>query len=156
MKEATDRALAVAFERRADVLDARERVEDAQRHLLVAEDALRSEITLGGASRVGEPGSAAMAREGRDHGEFRMKDGTANGTLKIDLALERTAERNAYRNALIALEGAVRDWQKAEDGLKSTVREDMRALSQTREQLRIQSRAVELAAFLQLIAQLAQ
>ena len=146
MKAATDRALAVAFGRRADVLDARERVEDAQRHLLVAEDALRSEITLGGAARVGEPGSAAMAREGRDHGEFRMKDGTANGMLKVDLALERTAERNAYRSALVALEAAVRAYQKAEDDLKATVRQDMRALSQTREQLAIQSRAVELAA----------
>ena len=146
LKAATDRALAVAFERRTDVLSARDRVEDAQRHLLVAEDALRSEITLGGAARVGEAATPAMGAEGRDHGEFRMKDGTATGSLKVDLALERTAERNAYRNALIALEAAVRDWQKAEDGLKSTVREDMRALSQTREQLRIQSRAVELAA----------
>ena len=146
LKEATDRALAIAFERRTDVLSARDRVEDAQRHLVVAEDALRSEITLGGAARVGEPGSAAMAREGRDHGEFRMKDGTANGTLKVDLALERTAERNAYRSALVALEAAVRAYQKAEDDLKATVRQDMRALSQTREQLAIQSRAVELAA----------
>ena len=146
LKEATDRALAVAFERRTDVLSARDRVEDAQRHLVVAEDALRSEVTLGGAARVGEAATPAMGAEGRDHGEFRMQDGTATGTLKVDLALERTAERNAYRNALIALEGAVRDWQRAEDGLKAMVREDMRALSQTREQLRIQSRAVELAA----------
>ena len=141
----TGRALEVAFGRRGDVRNARDRVEDAQRHLLVAEDALRSEITLGGAARVGEPATAAMAREGRDRGEFKMKDGTATGSLKIDLAFERTEERNAYRNALVALETAVRDYQKAEDDLKATVRQDVRALSQTREQLAIQSRAVELA-----------
>ena len=146
LKEETDRALATAFERRADVLSARDRVEDAQRHLLVAEDALRNEVTLGGAARVGEAATPSMGADGRDHGRFRMKDGTATGSLKFDLALERTKERNDYRNALIALEGAVRDWQKAEDELKATVRGDMRALSQTREQLRIQSRAVELAA----------
>ena len=146
LKEATDRMLAVAFERRTDVLSARDRVEDAQRHLLVAEDALRNEVTLGGAARVGEAATAAMGADGRDHGSFRMKDGTATGSIKIDLALERTKERNDYRNALVALESAVRDWQKAEDELKATVREDMRALSQTRTQLRIQSRAVELAA----------
>jgi outer membrane protein TolC len=87
-----------------------------------------------------------MAAEGRDHGEIRMKDGTVSGTLKVDLALERTAERNAYRNALVALEAAVRAYQKAEDDLKATIRQDMRSLSQTREQLAIQSRAVELAA----------
>ena len=39
----------------------------------------------------------------------------------------------------------MRDYQKAEDELKTEVREDLRALAQTREQLRIQSRAVELA-----------
>ena len=146
MKDATDRAIAVAFARRADILSSRERVEDAQRHLLVAEDALRSEITLGGAARVGEAATASMAREGRDHTEFKMRDGTASGNLKIDLALDRTKERNAYRSALIALEGAVRDYQKAEDELKATIRQDMRSISQTREQLAIQSRAVGLAA----------
>ena len=146
MKDATDRAIAIAFARRADILSSRERVEDAQRHLLVAEDALRSEITLGGAARVGEAATASMAREGRDHTEFKMRDGTASGNLKIDLALDRTKERNAYRSALIALEGVVRDYQKAEDELKATIRQDMRSISQTREQLAIQSRAVGLAA----------
>lgn len=146
MKETADRAIAVAFERRADILTVRERVEDAQRHLLIAEDALRSEVTLGGSAGVGEAASASMAREGRDHGEFRMRDAKASGTLKIDLALDRTKERNAYRSALVALEGAVRDYQKAEDDLKATIRQDIRSLSQTREQLAIQSSAVDLAA----------
>lgn len=146
LKEATDKAMAVAFERRADILSVRERVEDAQRHLLIAQDALRSEVTLGGSANIGEAATASMAREGRSHADFRMRDATASGSLKIDLALDRTKERNSYRNALVALEVAVRDYQKAEDDLKATIRQDMRSLTQTREQLAIQSRAVELAA----------
>ena len=145
-QDATDRALAVAFERRSDVMTARDRVEDAQRHLLVAEDALRSEFTIGGSAKVGTAATPSMAAQGVDHTSFRMRDGSATGSFKIDLALDRREEGNAYRSALVALESAVRDYQKAEDGLKATVRQDIRELAQTREQLAIQSRAVELAA----------
>ena len=144
-QEAAERALAIAFERRSDIATARDRVEDAQRHLAVAEDGLRAEVTLGGAASVGEAASASTSRLGRSHAPFRMRDASGTGSLKIDLPLERTQERNSYRNALVALEGAVRDYQRAEDELKTSIREDMRALAQTREQLRIQSRAVELA-----------
>ena len=144
-QEAADRAIAIAFERRSDIATARDRVEDAQRHLAVAEDGLRAEVTIGGAASVGEAATASTSRVGRSHAPFRMRDASASGTVKIDLPLERTKERNSYRNALVALESAVRDYQKAEDELKTEVREDLRALAQTREQLRIQSRAVELA-----------
>ena len=146
MKEATDRALETAFANRTDVLSARERVEDAQRRLLVAEDALRNEITIGGSARAGQAATAATAAAGESHAPFRLRDATGVANVSIDLALHRTSERNAYRSALVSLESAVRDYQRAEDGLKTTVREDMRALSQSREQVSIQRRAVELAA----------
>ena len=145
MKERTDRAIAVAFSNRLDVLTFRDRVEDAQRHLLVAEDALRAEVTLGGSAAVGESASAGMAAEGRDHGRFRVRDATAGARLTIDLPFERTSERNAYRSALLGVEQAVRAYQAQEDGFKRTVRQDMRSLSLTAERLRIQFRAVRLA-----------
>ena len=144
VQDPAERAIAVAFERRSDIATARDRVEDAQRHLSVAEDALRAEITLGGAASVGEA-AAPTSQVGRSQPHFRMRDSSSSGSLKIDLPLERTQERNSYRNALVALESAVRDYQMAEDELKTAIREDVRALSQTREQLRIQTRAVELA-----------
>ena len=145
LKERTDRAIALAFERRLDVRTGLDRIEDAQRHLAIAEDALRAEVTLGGSARVGEAATASMGREGRDHGEFRMRDATYGATLKVDLPLDRTAESVSYRNALVAVERAVRDYQALEDGLKRTIRQDMRALSLTAERLRIQYRAVGLA-----------
>ena len=145
MKSAADRAVAFAAGRREDFRTHRDRVEDAQRHLVVAEDALRAEVTLGGRAAVGQAATAAMGAEGRDHADFKMSRASYDASLTIDLPFQRTAERNAYRLALVALEEAVRDYQRAEDELKATVREDLRTLSQTREQLRIQFRAVALA-----------
>ena len=145
MKRRTDRAIAIAFSNRLDVLTYRDRLEDAQRHLVIAEDALRAEVTLGGSAAVGESASASMGAEGRDHGRFRVRDATAGARLTIDLPFERTSERNAYRSALLGVEQAVRAYQAQEDGLKRTVRQDMRALALTAERLRIQFRAVRLA-----------
>lgn len=145
MKERADRAVAIAFERRPDVATARDRIEDAQRHLAIAEDALRAEVTIGGTARVGEAASSSMAREGRRHADFEVRDATYGATIRVDLPLERTAEAVSYRNAVAAVEKAVREWQALEDGLKRTVRQDLRDLSLTEERLRIQFRAVELA-----------
>ena len=50
-----------------------------------------------------------------------------------------------YRNALISMEQAVRAYQSEEDALKRAIRQDMRQLSQTKEQLKIQFVAVQLA-----------
>ena len=146
MKARADRATRIAFENRPDVRTARDRIEDAQRHLAIAEDALRAEVTIGGTARVGEAASSSMGAAGRDHGDFKVRDATFGATLNVDLPLERTAEAVSYRNAIAAVEKAVRAWQELEDSLKRTVREDVRSIALTEERLRIQFRAVELAA----------
>ena len=145
MKDRADRAMRIAFENRPDVRTARDRIEDAQRHLAIAEDALRAEVTLGGSARVGEAASSGTAASGRDHADFKVRDATYGATLTVDLPLERTAEAVSYRNAVAAVEKAVRAWQELEDSLKRTVREDVRSIALTEERLRIQFRAVDLA-----------
>lgn len=145
MKIRTDIAIQLAFENRLDFISYKDRIEDAQRHLVIAEDAFRTEVTIGGSAHVGEAASPSMGAEGKNHTDFKVENAAYNGSLKIDLPLERTAERNSYRNALIALERAVRSYQEQEDRLKQTIRQDMRNLSQELENLRIQQRAVQLA-----------
>ena len=145
MKIRTDIAIQLAFENRLDFISYKDRIEDAQRHLVIAEDAFRTEVTIGGSAHVGEAASPSMGAEGKNHTDFKVENAAYNGSLKIDLPLERTAERNSYRNALIALERAVRNYQEQEDRLKQTIRQDMRSLSQELENLRIQQRAVQLA-----------
>ena len=89
--------------------------------------------------------SPSSRRSGVEHGRLHPRETTVNPLLTIDLPIERRAERNAYRQALMAVEESVRDYQAEEDALKNTVRGDMRAMSQTKENLRIQYLAMNLA-----------
>ena len=146
LKRRTDVALAIAFSNRLDFISCRDRLEDAQRHLLIAEDALRAEVTLGAAATgFADTVGPKSRREGIEHGEFHPKDWRLTPVLTVDLPIERRKERNDYRNALIAVEAAVRAYQSEEDALKSTVRGDMRSMSRTKDDLQIQFVAMNLA-----------
>lgn len=140
-----DEAIRRAFSNRLDFATHRDRIEDAQRRVLIAEDALRAEVTIGASASAGSAASPSMGRDGIGHAPFKPKNSALSGALTVDLPFERTGERNAYRASLIALEQAVRAYQEQEDGLKRTIRADVRDLMQTEENLRIQFRAVELA-----------
>lgn len=137
------KALELAFANRPDFRNTLERVEDAQRAVLIAEDSLRGEVTLGGSASIGE-GRGAMSGNQPD-GSFRTTRGSYGGLLKVDLPIERTSERNRYRNSLISLEKAVRSYQAAEDQIKQDVFGKLRDLRENRERLVIQIQAVKLA-----------
>ena len=47
LKARTDAAIAIAFSNRLDFATSRDELEDAQRRLLIAEDSLRAEVTVG-------------------------------------------------------------------------------------------------------------
>ena len=146
LKRRTDTAIALALSNRLDFASGRDRIEDAQRRLLVAEDALRAEVTLGAsAANFAATANVDDRRNGVNHGRVHPRDYTLNPLLTVDLPIERRKERNAYRNALIAVESAVRAYQADEDALKSTVRGDMRAMTQTKDNLQIQYVAMNLA-----------
>ena len=138
-----EKALELAFANRPDFLNTMERVEDAQRAVLVAEDSLRGELTIGGSASIGE-GRGAMSGNQPD-AKFRPKEGSYGALLNVNLPIERTAERNRYRNSLISLEKAVRSFQAAEDQLKQDVKSKLRDMLENRERLVIQIQAVELA-----------
>ncbi len=134
-------SIRVAFENRPDFRTNIDKLEDAQRKVLVAEDALRAEVTLGGTASAGE--GAGSGADG--NGDFKLNESRLGGLLNIDLPFERRSERDAYRSSLINLESAVRSYQAAEDSLKEAVRRNVRQLREKREQLKIQYTAVSLA-----------
>ncbi len=136
-------AIALAFEFRLDLRTAKGRVEDAQRKVMVAADALRPELTLLGTAAAGERRSISSADS--DDAEIDFDHGTYRALLTLDLPLERTSERNEYRKRLIALEQAVRNLQELEDQVKLDVRGTLRDLLESREGLQIQNQAVALA-----------
>lgn len=143
LKGRVEAAIRLAFEHRPDFQTFIDRVEDAQRHLVIAEDAFRAELTLGGTASVGEGVSSGSASQG--DGDFKVSEARLGGLLTLNLPFERTKERNVYRNTLIQLEAAVRTFQAEEDKLKQSIRKAIRDLRERREQLIIQFGAVSLA-----------
>ena len=143
MEIGIDRALSLAFAHRLDLQTARDKVEDAQRGVLIAEDRLRAEVTLGATASAGEGRSASSASA--DNATLDLGRATLSGLLTIDLPFHRTAERNAYRESLITLEKAVRGYQSQEDAIKRDVAQKLRDMLENREKLSIQFIALGLA-----------
>lgn len=137
-------AIRIALAQRFDLLTQLGRVEDAQRQVRVAADALRTELSLFGSVNVGERRSLSNAASDSSN-QLNPSKGVYQGLLTLDLPLERTAEANAYRNSYIILEQAVRDTQALEDQIKLQVRNQLRDLEQARASLKTQDQAVKLA-----------
>ncbi len=138
------RAIELALEHRLDLMTQLGQVYDAQRSVVVAADALGAELTLLGSVATGEGRSIGSA-DAPGNTDLRFDRARYEALLTLDLPLERTAERNAYRNSYINLERAIRDAQELEDSVKLDVRNGLRDLLESRESLRIQSLAVQVA-----------
>jgi outer membrane protein TolC len=131
-----------ALENRLDMRNAAERVQDAQRAVVIAADALRAEISLLGSAKAGNRQSLGTTRDGNK--QLELSKGILSGLIAIDLPIERTAERNAFRNAITGLERAVRNAQQKEDEIKLQVLGGLRDLSESKESIATQLEAVRL------------
>ena len=138
------KAVRIALDRRLDLRSQLARVEDAQRQVRVAADALRPELSLFGAAALGERRSLSSATSANSS-QLNPNKGVYQGLLILDLPLERTAEAHTYRDSYITLEQAIRTTQELEDQIKLEVRNQLRNLEQTRASLKIQYQAVTLA-----------
>ena len=137
-------AIRMAIENRLDLQIARMRTEDAARRIVVAEDAFRPEVTLGGRVRAGES-RANLGAAGQDNARLDLGERRSSAFLHVDLGFDRRRERIAYRRALIALDAAHREAAQLEDRVKLEIRDALRRLHQTREALQIQQQAAALA-----------
>jgi outer membrane protein TolC len=134
----------LAFENRLDLRVIQGNVYDAQRAVVVSADALRPELTLLGSASVGEGRSLGSVTDS-DSWNFGLSKSRYNAILTLDLPFERTREMINYRNSIINLERTVRDLQEFEDSIKLDLRDTLRDLLQTREELVIEVLAVTLA-----------
>lgn len=136
-------AVELAIKHRLDFRVLQDRVDDAQRAVVVAADALRAGLTLTGTAQVG--GRRGITTAGLSNAYLRPGRGRYSAEILLDLPWERTAERNAYRDSYIVLERAVRAVQGLEDQIKLEVRDALRSLLKARASYKIQTQAVELA-----------
>ena len=133
-----DAAVTTALEKRLDLLSAHERVEDAERQVSVAKNALLPSLTANGAYQVQSdppPGS-----RGNELG-FRNDSYQAGFTLEIPL--ERTNERRNLRAAMVGLDRARRALDLAEETVIVNVRDDLRRLRSQEDQIKIQRAIIE-------------
>ncbi|MBI1321396.1 MAG: hypothetical protein GC168_20930 [Candidatus Hydrogenedens sp.] len=132
-----EEAVEVAEVSRLDLHTARERMDDAERKVLVAANNLKPGLDL--------ILQADIANSGRDDfADLDIDRARWNAGFDLDLPLDRKAERNAYRSALINFERARRETSLAEDTVKLQVREAWRDLEQARRNYDTALKSVEL------------
>jgi outer membrane protein TolC len=141
MKE--EDALGTALDNRLDLKVLLGKVNDSQRKILVAADALRAGLTLTGSAQIGESRDLGLASE--PNARLRLGDGAYGIGLLLDLPWERTAERNAYRESFIALEASVRNVQELEDQIKLEIRNALRSRQSSWDSVLIQQQALKVA-----------
>jgi len=136
-------AIDLALENRLDLRTAVGNLYDAQRQVIVAANALEANLDIRASGSFGQRRSAGSA--GSPNAELRPERGTYDLTAAADLPWQRTSERNNYRKSLIDFEKAARDLQQTEDQVKQDIRNDLRTLLTSRESIKIQLVAVNVA-----------
>jgi len=129
-------ATAIALANRLDLMTTRDQLEDAERNLAVAADALRADVRLSGGVSANE-----SRRNGGDWTPGRGWD----ATLRADAPWSRRSERNAYRRQLLAIDQRRRSVEGMEDSITLDVRRDLRAVETAKRSYEIQRSALEVA-----------
>ncbi|MBN2581551.1 MAG: TolC family protein [Planctomycetes bacterium] len=133
-----EKAMAVALARRLDLKNTRGQIDDAEREVTVAADALKGDVRLVGGMNVH---SMPQAKAGR----FMFHEGIYEFGLEVDLPLDRLNERNAYRNSLIDYDVALRTYMEQVDTIKQSIRQSLRQLRTSQQTYEIQKNSVDLA-----------
>lgn len=134
VEQAVERALA----NRLDLMTAQDQLEDADRAVLIARDALRAGLDFSISTNTNtEPSTKAV--------KFQFEQGSYTASLLADLPIDRKQERNAYRQALIGLESEKRSFSLMRDNVKLEVRRAYRSLERAGSTVEIRRIGVELA-----------
>ena len=133
-------AVATALERRLDLANTRDGVDDAQRKIVVAEDGLEGDVDL-----VASIGYASDPLQSQQSARLAFHKGDYSVGFDIDMPVDRLQERNALRETEIQRKQAQRALARLRDDVILQVRQAYRQLEQSRQSYEIQNRSVELA-----------
>lgn len=132
-----DHALPFAIQNRLDHLTILDQFDDSRRKVIVAEDQLRSGLTLGVTAN-------AVSRDGQPL-NYDFQHTTWATTLSWQLPIDLLPQRNGYRSSIIGLEAAARACASSEDNIEAGLRGELRAMRTQAESYQIQLNAVSLA-----------
>jgi outer membrane protein TolC len=117
-----------------------DRVEDAQRGVALAKDALKPQLDLVASGSISSAQEQGTGFPLPDPNRYQWSAG-----LDADLGLDRKAERNEYRSALITQQQAQRACEQRKDEIELEVRESWRTLEQAKRNYEISEIGVKLA-----------
>ncbi len=123
---------------RLDLQTTRDRVDDAFRRVSNSKNNLLPDLTLSLGSAVGNKTDDPANR-------IDASTLTYDGSLQLDLPLDRVAERNRYRASLIGLEAAKREVIQSEDQVVSDVRSSIRGIRSAITSVELQRKGIEIA-----------
>lgn len=139
-----EKAIEAALNQRLDLANAYDQTLDAQRHVEVAADALKADVTLVGLYSPANDNSRRYAF-GADPGDLQRIRDRYEAALRVELPLDRQAEKNQYKRTLIALAQQQRNHQKLTDQIILEVRKAYRDCQEARRRFQVQKEALQLA-----------
>jgi len=133
-------SIRIALAARLDYLNLKEQLEDAEREVKLAANALLPKIDLTANAAIDSNHADSKGLPLPDPKRYSYSAG-----LIIDPGLDRKAERNDYRAALITRDQAARAIDDKEDEIKVQVRDSWRTLDQAKRTYEISEVGVKLA-----------
>jgi len=133
-----EEAVKEALANRLDLATVRDELDDAERAVRIARDALRMKLDLVLRANASSPTHSNLTAI-----EFDKADLSAG--LQGELPLDKVAETATYRRALITRNQRKRGLDQKRDDIVAAIRADWRNLNSGRENIRIQQNSVALA-----------
>jgi len=131
-----DSAVEVAFQNRLDLLNERQRVEDAERNARIAANGILPDLDVTVGSDFAAAPSASLGGDSLDRTSHSV-------AVSLGLPLERARPRNSYRTSLITVDRARRGLDQFEDNMVVQIRSAFRELNRRFESLEIQRQLIE-------------
>lgn len=137
-KIGVDDSIRLALASRLNYMTIKDQLEDAEREVKVAQNALKPQVNLFADTRMVNNTSQRWTLP--DPHRYSWDAG-----LDVDPGLDRTAERDSYRSALINRNSAARKLEEQEDQIKLQVRDSWRTLDQAKRNYEISAIGVQIA-----------
>jgi len=134
---AEDRIVELALIKRLDFQTAVDRLVDRERKVVVAANALETQLDLNLDYQVTSTSNQPL--------KFDFGDANWTAALDLDLPLQRVAERNAYRSAIVDVQVAYRAAQQSADTIRRDLRQALRDLRAAGQSYTIQQNSVMLS-----------
>lgn len=134
-------AIETALHYRLDLLNTQDAIDDAQRQVVIARNNFLPQLDLSGSVTL------SSDPDRKNSLSFNTERTLWQGSVNLELPIDRREERNVYRSALIDLRRAERAYDLAQDNVRLDVRDAFRQMEQARVSMEIQQENIRVNDF---------